>query len=264
MTGDILKIIYITAKKTYSTLSFDNGEKLVVSANYPKEKNLSAFSEIDFEQCLSENLTFHLQFGMDSALNYLSYCDRTEEQIRNFLKKKNIPNEIIEAIMLKLKSYHYADDERYATLYTESAKLSTKGKRLIAAKLKQKGIDDDTITTALEHYSEDDERSSAQEWIDRQYRSLSQYPPSLRKEKIMKQLIAKGYPHALIFDILQSYDDDNSEYTAYYEKLIDKKLLLLKAKGLSEQIIKQKLMAHFRPKGAPSELICERIQKILH
>jgi SOS response regulatory protein OraA/RecX len=84
------------------------------------------------------------------------------------------------------------------------------------------------------------------------------------ERKNHEAMIAKGYPHALIFDILQSYDDDNSEYTAYYEKLIDKKLLLLKAKGLSEQIIKQKLMAHFRPKGAPSELICERIQKILH
>lgn len=259
-----MKITQITNKKTYTLLTSESGKSILVSPDYVQRASLYIGSEINSNSCFDDNKEFLGQFAMDCALNYISYCDRTEEQIRQHLKRKKLPEIIILPVIEKLKEYRYADDARYASLYIESAKLSSKGKRLTASKLKQKGIDAAVLDQALESYSEEDERSGAEEFIKKQNQILHQHPPAIRKEKILRQAVMRGYSSSLIYDILQAYVDDDQDYREYYTKLIDKKALAYYQKGIGQQVATTKLIAYFLPKGASKDLINERVLKIFH
>ncbi len=257
-----MKIIQITNKKTYTLLTSESGKSILVSPDYVQRASLYIGSELDSNSCFDDNKEFLRQFAMDSALNYISYCDRTEEQIRQHLKRKKLPEIIILPVIEKLKEYRYADDARYASLYIESAKLSSKGKKLTASKLKQKGIDTGILDQALELYSEEDERDGAEEFVKKQNRILHLHPPAIRKEKILRQAVLRGYSPSLIYDILQAYVDDNHDYCEYYAKLIDKKALAYYQKGIGQQEATTKLIAYFLPKGATKDLIYERVLNV--
>ena len=256
-----MKVIQIQQKKKYALLITDNNETIFVDRDYIKQNNISVNSDIDLKKCVDANSQFAYQFAMDAAFNYLSYAARTEKQLRDHLTKKKLPSDVIAKAMEKLREYKYADDTSYADMFTKNAIVGHKGKHYIQNKLRQKGVEDEKIEQALLQYNEEIEERNVFEFIEKQNQILRKYPPTIRKEKLFRKALSRGFSAEQISTALNKIDtDDQSDYNLYYTKLIDKKCENYIRKKMSKRKTPFKSFTQTsKQKGADSDLIRERV-----
>jgi len=84
------------------------------------------------------------------SLAYLSFRQRSEKEIREYLKKKNAPPEVAEKIILNLKKHRFINDEEFARMWIESRnRASPRSQGVLKLELQQKGISNETIEMQL-------------------------------------------------------------------------------------------------------------------
>ena len=88
------------------------------------------------------------QTALNKALSFLSATRKTEKEIRAHLTKKGYLPAVIGYVVEKLREYDFVNDTEYAEAYTECA-AKRKGGRLIRMELKNKGLSDEAIATAI-------------------------------------------------------------------------------------------------------------------
>ena len=85
------------------------------------------------------------------------------------------------------------------------------------------------------------------------------YPQQLRRDKLLRAALSQGYGISdasdIISDIFSAEEAD--DYEDYYAALINKKILILQNKELSNEAISKKIYAEFIPKGAKASIIKE-------
>lgn len=84
---------------------------------------------------------------VDAALNFLSYRERSEKEVRDRLSKR-FSLEEIEVVVGKLKELKLINDDQFTQSYIESRSRSRpRSRRLLKLELKQKGIkiDEDVL-----------------------------------------------------------------------------------------------------------------------
>lgn len=84
------------------------------------------------------------------SLKFLSYRQRSEKEIRDYLMRKKVAEETVDQIIAKLKEQRFLNDEEFARMWIESRNRSKpRSKRLLTLELKQKGISDEIIESQL-------------------------------------------------------------------------------------------------------------------
>ncbi|MBI4096189.1 MAG: regulatory protein RecX [Candidatus Levybacteria bacterium] len=123
------------------------------------------------------------------ALRFLSYRPRSEQEIRNKLKEKKVPQETIEKLISKLKEKKFIDDVEFAKKWIESRlRFKPRSLRLIQIELKQKGIDPETINN-LQLTINDLEQ--AKKLVEKKMRSFGKL--RMTPEKLGRYLASKGF-----------------------------------------------------------------------
>jgi regulatory protein len=86
-----------------------------------------------------------------SALLLLSYRPRAEGELRQRLRRKGLPEAAIDDALVRLRRTGLVDDEQFSRAWVENrgSGASARGMSLLAAELRAKGIDSETITEAL-------------------------------------------------------------------------------------------------------------------
>jgi len=75
------------------------------------------------------------------ALKFLARRPRSEREVKDYLKKKKVPDEQIEMILSKLREQKFVNDYEFATWWIEQrTRFRPKGRRVIEIELQQKGI----------------------------------------------------------------------------------------------------------------------------
>lgn len=136
-------------------------------------------------QLESEKMT-----ALDKALSYLSFCARTQLQMTNHLTKKGYTVPVIDYVLEKLKGYGYIDDLSYALSYAKD-KSRTKGGRMIALELRQRGASDGDIEEAISAIG--DQTMAAAE-IAKKY-LCGKEKSYENKAKAYRHLIGKGFDY---------------------------------------------------------------------
>jgi len=94
--------------------------------------------------------------AMQQALLFLSYRARSEKEIRQNLSKHEIPETVIEETLERLRRDGFANDKQFASAWVENrSTFRPRGRKALALELRQKGIDDSTIESALEGIDEE-------------------------------------------------------------------------------------------------------------
>ncbi len=92
-----------------------------------------------------------LESAYQRALNYLSYRDRSEQEIRKNLVKKEIPEEIIQEVLDKLRQSTLVNDRAFARNWIENrSQFKPRGKKALSVELRQKGVAREIIEEELE------------------------------------------------------------------------------------------------------------------
>ena len=147
------------------------------------------------------------------ALKLLSYRGRSEQELRDRLKKKGFSQTETIATVHDLKQSGLVDDANLAeTLKWEAftAKLlSTEGaKRYVLGR----GIPRDIAETAFA-YDEERDKENARRLVEKKLRILKNYPFAIARRRTYNLLARKGYSPGLIVELLKEknlYKEDGA------------------------------------------------------
>lgn len=157
----------------------------------------------------------------DVAAKYLAYRSRTTAELRKYLKQKDFEEEAIEVLIREFTDYGYLDDQKYCHQYFDYAFGKGKGKRVIFAELREKGIDGDTIQFAFEDREDEfDEKSlaygeaakvlraagvdvEAEDFVSGEIREkLTERVDEKLIAKVGRRLQSKGYGSDMIYSVI--------------------------------------------------------------
>lgn len=155
------------------------------------------------------------RYAFDSAVAMLARKRRTRFEIISRLSDRGIDTNAIDAALEKLSGYGYVDDAAYARDYVESAITAGRhGRKVVAHKLRQKGIDDDTIDSALLAYTDDIARDIASRQITALRRqhigdtpAEDAFQQKKARQKIYAALARRGFDYDIINTLLSGDDD---------------------------------------------------------
>jgi regulatory protein len=138
--------------------------------------------------------------AMQQALLFLSYRARSEKEIRQNLSKHEIPETVIEETLERLRRDGFANDKNFASAWVENrSTFRPRGRRALALELRQKGIDDTTIESALE---EIDEEALAYEAGQKKAGKLKVQEWSEFRKKMSEFLARRGFSYSVIAPIV--------------------------------------------------------------
>jgi regulatory protein len=129
----------------------------------------------------------------EAALHFLAYRARSEQEVRDRLKRGAFAPEVIDATIVKLKDWRYLDDADFARRWVESrARGKPRGQRLLQQELRQKGIDAETSKQAITE-ADLDEVSAATELARKRLSTMAGEDPAAIKRKISAYLARRGF-----------------------------------------------------------------------
>ncbi|MBV7389884.1 recombination regulator RecX [Enterococcus alishanensis] len=191
----MLTIVKVSkGRGNYYNIEVSNGEKVRVSEDTLIDFRLLKDQEIDQETLTEIKNASRQDIGFQLALNYLSYQLRTEMEIRKYLKDNEIPKEDRHLIVQRLVEMNLLDDENFAESYVRTQmRLGDKGPKILAQKLKQKGISNQLVETTLAKISLSDQQDLALQVANK---ALKKYRGKSSREtttKIFQYLLQKGF-----------------------------------------------------------------------
>lgn len=167
---------------------------------------LQVGQELDEEKIAKLQAEDSRERALHQALLFLSYRARSEHEIRQNLSKHEIPDIVIEETLERLRRDGFANDKNFASAWVENrSTFRPRGRRALAMELRQKGIDDSTIDSALEGI--DDEAlayEAGQKKAGKLTLSLSKGQEWIEFRKKMSEFLARrGFSYSVIAPIVK-------------------------------------------------------------
>lgn len=135
-----------------------------------------------------------VQRAKNVLLHQLSRSMKTEHQLRQVLIKREIPEEIADAVILRFTEAQLIDDEAYAKAFVASRiACGGKSKAVMRRELRQKGVSDEISFTALADIDRDAEYELALGLAQKRLRALAQYDPEVRRRRLQGFLSRRGF-----------------------------------------------------------------------
>jgi len=134
--------------------------------------------------------------ALQQALLFLSYRARSESEIRQNLHKHEIPETVIEETLERLRRDGLANDDQFASAWVENRSMfRPRSRRMMALELRQKGLADESVKSALE--TVDDEALAYEAALKRAPRLKGLEWSEFRK-KLSEFLARRGFPYSVV------------------------------------------------------------------
>ena len=154
----------------------------------------------------------------DYAVKALGRRMRTEAELRRLMRTRVEPgsrgDDVINAVIARLKEQRYLDDRSYAETYARLRKENERfGQRRVRQDLRQKGVAAGLVEKSLaESFAKTDEEKLAREHLERKRIGK----PTNEKEaaRVMRRLVSAGFSTAVIYKILRQWDVPEEALTA--------------------------------------------------
>jgi regulatory protein len=129
------------------------------------------------------------------ALLFLSYRARSTSEIRQNLRKHEIPPEVIEETIERLKAEHLADDDQFAKAWVENrSTFRPRSRRALAIELRQKGVPDEAVESALTDVNEE---ALAYDAAQKRARRLESLEWNEFRVKLSEFLARRGFSYSV-------------------------------------------------------------------
>lgn len=144
-----------------------------------------------------------LEMAYLRAINFLSYRPRSSAEIRQNLRKYEVPELCIEPTVERLIKKGFVNDVAFAELWVENRNaFRPRGERALRAELRQKGITDEVIQTTLDELVNED-KLVYQAGIKRARKLVKRgYEWQNFRKKLAAFLARRGFPYAVISPLL--------------------------------------------------------------
>jgi regulatory protein len=127
---------------------------------------------------------------------YLSYRARSEAEIRKNLRKHEIPDDVIEVTLERLRQEKLADDNQFARAWVENRNaFRPRSRRALALELRQKGLDEEMVHSAVAGV---DEETLAYDAAHKRVSRLNGLEWNDFRKKLSEFLARRGFPYSVI------------------------------------------------------------------
>ncbi|TYB58631.1 recombination regulator RecX [Nonomuraea sp. PA05] len=138
------------------------------------------------------------------CLRLLTMAPKTRAQLAEALRKRDVPEEAAEAVLSRFSELGLINDEAFAAAWVDSRHHGRGlAKRALAAELRRRGVDGDTVNEAVERLNPDQEEETARRLVGRKLASTRSLDPQTRTRRLAGMLARKGYPSGLAFRVIR-------------------------------------------------------------
>jgi len=165
--------------------------KYALSLNYPQVLDQKIRVGLDLNEQRLTELKHASDFGKayERALMFAMLRPRSIRELQDYARRKKWQAEDAQAVIQKLTSKGYLNDEAFARSWVASRALAKKtSARKLRLELKQKGVADDIIQVALQ-VSAYDETEALRELVAKK-RKLARYHDD---QKLIRYLAGQGF-----------------------------------------------------------------------
>ncbi|MGY4709861.1 recombination regulator RecX [Mycolicibacterium sp. CBM1] len=135
-----------------------------------------------------------------ACLRLLTVRSRTRSELAGQLDKRGYPESVIAAVLDRLATVGLIDDADFAEQWVRSRRARAgKGKRALAAELRNKGVDDDVIAEALDGIDAAAERERAEQLVEQKLRreALADADDTKVMRRLVGMLARRGYHQSM-------------------------------------------------------------------
>lgn len=186
----ITKITQQRRRKDRYSIYIDNTYRLSLSELQLADAGLRSGDSITEVQVAELQAASEFGKALDQVYGYLSYRNRSRQEILTYLRRKGYDDEFIQHLALELEGRQLVDDAQFAADWVEMRQeLNPRSRRQLQAELRQKGIDSVTVEAALEPLDAAAETVTLITLIT-QKQLLRRYP---ERQKLTSHLAGKGF-----------------------------------------------------------------------
>jgi regulatory protein len=132
-----------------------------------------------------------VDLAFQRAVRYLGMRPRSSAEIVTYLKRKEVDESVVEVVVHRLNERGYLDDEAFARFWVENRnRFRPRGAQALRHELRQKGVERETIDTALE---EQDEEGAAWAAVEGKIGRWADLEKSEFEQKLMALLARRGF-----------------------------------------------------------------------
>ena len=155
--------------------------------------------------------TFLNESGLyEYAVKALGRHMRTEAELRRLMRTRVEPgprgDEVVAAVVARLREQRYLDDRSYAETYARLRKENDKfGQRRVKQALRQKGVSAAVVDKTIgESYAGTNEEKLARQYLER--KRIGKPADEKQTARVMRRLVAAGFSTGVIYKILRQWD----------------------------------------------------------
>ncbi|MEU7743825.1 recombination regulator RecX [Nonomuraea sp. NPDC049158] len=138
------------------------------------------------------------------CLRLLTMAPKTRAQLAEALRKRDVPDEAAETVLDRFSELGLINDEAFAEAWVDSRHHGRGlAKRALAAELRHRGVDSETVNEAVDRLEPDQELETARRLVERKLSSTRGLDPQVRTRRLAGMLARKGYAPGLAFRVIR-------------------------------------------------------------
>jgi regulatory protein len=170
-------------------------------------------SDEKIEQLQSEDAR---ERAYQQAMLFLSYRARSESEIRQNLRKHEIPEPVIEQTLDRLRQDGLANDNQFARAWVENrSTFRPRSRRLMALELRQKGLNDEAVSSAV---ADVDDAALAYEAAQKRVARYKGLEWNEFRKKLSDFLARRGFSYSVIAPIVTRVWNEAHQDEQHYEE----------------------------------------------
>ncbi|MDX3188926.1 regulatory protein RecX [Streptomyces sp. MN03-5084-2B] len=138
------------------------------------------------------------------CFDLLAARPRTQEELRQALRRKGFDDETSEALLGKLDRAGLVNDAEFAELWVKSRHANQGLSRTaLVAELRRKGVDGEVAAQAAGEVDRESEEQMARELVRKRLGSLGNVDEQTALRRLLGFLARKGYPQGLAYTVIR-------------------------------------------------------------
>jgi regulatory protein len=170
-------------------------------------------SEEKIEQLQAEDAR---ERAFQQAMLFLSYRARSESEIRQNLRKHEIPEPVIEQTLDRLRQDGLANDSQFAHAWVENrSAFRPRSRRMMAMELRQKGLNDEAVSLAIANVNDEALAYEAAQKKVARYKSLEW---NEFRKKLSDFLARRGFSYSVVAPVVTRLWNEAHNDQQHYEE----------------------------------------------
>ncbi|KIH96440.1 RecX family transcriptional regulator [Streptomonospora alba] len=138
------------------------------------------------------------------CLRLLTSAPRTRAQLAQALRQRGVDDEVAEGVLGRFSEVGLIDDAAFAEAWVDSRHAGRGlGRKALAAELRRRGVDDETVRDAVEELSPDQEEETARRLARRKLAASRMQDSTARARRALAMLARKGYSAGLAYRVVR-------------------------------------------------------------